>query len=58
MTSEFVAEQLRRAKKAAKGRAGYSCVLVNPEGRMLDLIDGLPGRTLATAPSVAVAALG
>jgi diguanylate cyclase (GGDEF)-like protein len=36
-TSELVAEQLRRAKKAAKGQAGYSCVLVNPEGRLLDL---------------------
>jgi diguanylate cyclase (GGDEF)-like protein len=37
MTPELVAEQLRRAKKAAKGQAGYSCVLVNPEGQLLDL---------------------
>jgi len=36
-TSELVAEQLRRAKKAAKGQAGYSCVLVDPQGRLLDL---------------------
>jgi diguanylate cyclase (GGDEF)-like protein len=43
-TSELVAEQLRRAKKAAKGQAGYSCVLVNPEGRLLDLATRHPGR--------------
>jgi diguanylate cyclase (GGDEF)-like protein len=37
-TSELVAERLRRAKKAAKAQAGYSCVLINPDGRVLDLI--------------------
>lgn len=37
VTSELVAEQLRRAKKAAKGQAGYSCVLVNAAGRLLNL---------------------
>jgi diguanylate cyclase (GGDEF)-like protein len=37
LTCELVAEQLRRAKKAAKSQAGYSCVLVNPDGRLLDL---------------------
>jgi diguanylate cyclase (GGDEF)-like protein len=37
VTAEVIAERLRRAKKAAKAQAGYSCVLVNPEGRMVDL---------------------
>jgi EAL domain-containing protein (putative c-di-GMP-specific phosphodiesterase class I)/GGDEF domain-containing protein len=37
MTSEIIGERLRRAKKAAKAQAGYSCVLVNPEGRLLEL---------------------
>jgi hypothetical protein len=37
MTAELIAERLRRAKKAAKAQAGYSCVLINPEGRVLDL---------------------
>jgi diguanylate cyclase (GGDEF)-like protein len=46
-TSELVAEQLRRAKKAAKGQAGYSCVLVNPEGRLLDLATRHPGGIFA-----------
>lgn len=37
LTAEVIAERLRRAKKAAKAQPGYSCVLVNPEGRVADL---------------------
>ncbi|MGC1460338.1 MAG: bifunctional diguanylate cyclase/phosphodiesterase [Steroidobacteraceae bacterium] len=48
-TSELIAERLRRAKKAAKAQAGHSCVLVNPEGRMLDLATRQSDRTLPGA---------
>jgi diguanylate cyclase (GGDEF)-like protein len=44
MTAELIGERLRRAKKLAKGQAGYSCVLVNPEGRVLDLPTGHANR--------------
>jgi diguanylate cyclase (GGDEF)-like protein len=54
MTAELVAERLRRAKKAAKAQAGYSCVLVNPEGRVLDLAQP----ALASSDSGRVPALG
>jgi diguanylate cyclase (GGDEF)-like protein len=50
VTPELVAEQLRRAKNAAKGQAGYSCVLVNPEGRLLDLATRQP-RPISAANS-------
>ncbi len=59
MTSELVAEQLRRAKKAAKAQAGYSCVLINPEGRMVDLATRHPVRVFpASSESARVPALG
>lgn len=58
-TPELVAEQLRRAKKAAKGHAGYSCVLVNPEGRLLDLATHHAARTApGTAQSIRIPMLG
>ncbi|HEV2700913.1 MAG TPA: bifunctional diguanylate cyclase/phosphodiesterase [Steroidobacteraceae bacterium] len=44
MTAEVIAERLRRAKKAAKALPGYSCVLVNPEGRSVDLAAKHSGR--------------
>jgi diguanylate cyclase (GGDEF)-like protein len=53
VTSELVAEQLRRAKKAAKSQAGYSCVLVNPEGRLMDLATRHSGRVVAANPESA-----
>jgi EAL domain-containing protein (putative c-di-GMP-specific phosphodiesterase class I)/GGDEF domain-containing protein len=37
LTAELVAERLRRAKKAAKAQAGYSCVIAKPDGRMVHL---------------------
>jgi diguanylate cyclase (GGDEF)-like protein len=37
LTAELVAERLRRAKKAAKAQAGYSCVVASPDGRMVEL---------------------
>lgn len=44
LTAELVAERLRRAKKAAKAQAGYSCVIANPDGRMGDLAASIPSR--------------
>lgn len=49
ISTEMIAERLRGAKKMAKAQAGYSCVLVNPEGLALDLAPrraggSLPGR--------------
>jgi GGDEF domain-containing protein len=59
VTPELVAERLRRAKKAAKGQTGYSCVLVNPEGRFLDLATRHSGRIFAgTSESGRVPMLG
>ena len=56
LTTELIAERLRRGKKVAKAQAGYSCVLVNPEGRTLDLATRHPGP--ANAESARVTALG
>jgi EAL domain-containing protein (putative c-di-GMP-specific phosphodiesterase class I)/GGDEF domain-containing protein len=50
VTTELIAERLRRAKKVAKGQVGYSCVLVNSEGRTLDLAARHPGRTCPAVP--------
>jgi hypothetical protein len=36
-TPETVAEQLRRAKGAAKAQPGYSCMLAAADGRLVDL---------------------
>ena len=55
VTADLVAERLRRAKKAAKAQAGYSCVLVNPDGRLLDLNTG---QAAASAETARVRALG
>jgi GGDEF domain-containing protein len=49
LTAEVIAERLRRAKKAAKAQTGYSCVLVNPEGRVADLAASHPGRATSEA---------
>lgn len=55
VTAELVAERLRRAKKAAKAQVGYSCMLVDPEGRMRDLA---AHRVECSADSARVRALG
>lgn len=55
VTAEVIAERLRRGKKAAKAQAGYSCVLVNPEGRMVDLAARRAG---LSAESARIPALG
>jgi EAL domain-containing protein (putative c-di-GMP-specific phosphodiesterase class I)/GGDEF domain-containing protein len=53
LTAELVAERLRRAKKAAKAQVGYSCVVANPDGRMVEL----RAPALASAESARVRAL-
>jgi EAL domain-containing protein (putative c-di-GMP-specific phosphodiesterase class I)/GGDEF domain-containing protein len=56
LTAELVAERLRRAKEAAKAQAGYSCVIANPDGRMVDL-SMPPGTVAASADSARLRAL-
>ncbi len=50
VTADLVAERLGRAKKAAKAQPGYSCVLVNSEGRMAELSLRRPGRPPQAPP--------
>ena len=64
LTAQLFAERLRRAKKAAKAQAGYSCVVANPDGRMMDLPTSAanrialgPGCVPASADSAQVRAL-
>jgi diguanylate cyclase (GGDEF)-like protein len=56
LTAELVAERLRRAKKAAKAQAGYSCVIANPDGRMVELTAPSANRAVATSTAIVASA--
>jgi EAL domain-containing protein (putative c-di-GMP-specific phosphodiesterase class I)/GGDEF domain-containing protein len=56
LTAELVAERLRRAKKAAKAQAGYSCVIANPDGRMVELTTASATRAVATSTATVASA--